>query len=83
MAPLGFYLTAETYFGEHDYSLRLDGLTTTNSNARARAIVIHGATNVRNLPLIGRSYGCPALEEGETTSVIDMIKKGALMYAAY
>lgn len=83
MTSLGFYLTAETYFGEHDYSLRLDGLSSTNSNARARAIVIHGATYVRNLPLIGRSYGCPALEEGETISVIDMIKKGALMYAAY
>ncbi len=83
MSSLGFYLTAETYYGEHDYSLRLDGLSTSNSNARSRAIVIHGASYVRSLPLIGRSYGCPALEEGETTSVIDMIKKGALMYAAY
>lgn len=83
MTSLGFYLTAETYYGEHDYSLRLDGLSTTNSNVRARAIVIHGASYVRNIPLIGRSFGCPALDESHSTTVIDMIKNGALIFAAY
>lgn len=81
MSSLGFYLTAETYYGAHDYSLRLDGLSSTNSNARARAIVIHGADYVREVPLIGRSFGCPALDLRYSTQVIDMIKGGALLYA--
>jgi hypothetical protein len=81
MSSLGYYLTAETYYGEHGYSLRLDGLSSTNSNARARAIVIHGASYVRDAALIGRSYGCPALEEDVSTQVIDMVKGGTLIYA--
>lgn len=81
MSSLGHYVTAETYYGEHGYSLRLDGLSTTNSNARRRAIVIHGASYVRDIPLIGRSYGCPALDEDYSTQVIDMIKGGTLIFA--
>lgn len=81
MTSLGFYLTAETYYGEHGYSLRLDGLSTTNSNARKRAIVIHGASYVTDAPLIGRSYGCPALDMDYYAEVISMIKGGALIYA--
>lgn len=82
MSSLGYYLTAETYYGEHGYSLRLDGLSSTNSNARRRAIVIHGAWYVNNLlSPIGRSYGCPALDENYSAQVIDMIKGGTLIFA--
>ncbi|MBC7713050.1 MAG: murein L,D-transpeptidase catalytic domain family protein [Rhizobacter sp.] len=81
MSSVGFYLTAETYYGEHGYSLRLDGLSSTNSNARARAIVIHGADYVTDAKLIGRSYGCPALDQRYYADVINMIKSGALIYA--
>jgi hypothetical protein len=73
MSSVGHYLTAETYYGAHDYSLRLDGLSSTNSNARSRAIVIHGASYVNDgASLNGRSYGCPALDESISTQVIDM-----------
>ena len=59
---IGFYKTAETYQGSNGYSLRLDGLSRTNSNARVRAIVIHGAAYVQDREVIqGRSWGCPAL----------------------
>lgn len=78
---LGFFLTAETYYGNNGYSLRLDGLSNTNSNARKRAIVIHGADYVRPGKKIGRSYGCPALEMRYHQEVIDQIKEGALLYA--
>ncbi len=80
---LGLFLTAETYFGENGYSLRLDGLSKTNSNARARAIVIHGADYVKPGNKIGRSYGCPALEMRLHKQIIDQIKEGALIYAAF
>ena len=43
-SSLGFFKTAETYFGKHGYSLRIDGLEKgINDQARNRAIVIHGA----------------------------------------
>ena len=78
---LGFFLTAETYYGSNGYSLRLDGLSATNSNARSRAIVIHGAEYVSPGPKIGRSYGCPAVEMRYHKALIDQIKGGALLYA--
>ena len=66
---LGIYRCAETYIGKHGFSMRLDGLEATNSNARARAIVVHGANYVspemiRQTGRIGRSDGCPAVGTG-------------------
>lgn len=81
MTSLGMYLTAETYNGQNGYSLRLDGLSSTNSNARARAIVIHGADYVKPGKKIGRSYGCPALEMRYHQDLIDQLKGGALIFA--
>ncbi|MES2855925.1 MAG: murein L,D-transpeptidase catalytic domain family protein, partial [Bdellovibrionota bacterium] len=79
---LGAYLAAETYSGSNGYSMRLDGLSSTNSNARARAVVVHGASYVSNAPVTqGRSWGCPALPMTFRTSVIDQIKGGSLLYA--
>lgn len=78
---LGFYRVAETYFGQHGYSVRMDGLSKTNSNARPRAIVIHGADYVKpGLPKMGRSFGCPALDRAVTESVINRIRDGSLLY---
>lgn len=80
-SSLGFYFTAETYSGGNGYSLRLDGLNSTNNNARSRAIVVHGADYVDpDRTIIGRSWGCPALETGESRRVINLIKSGSLLY---
>lgn len=79
---LGFYITSTTYMGENGYSLRLDGMSATNSNARKRAIVIHPASYVSdNFPQQGRSWGCPALEPKHARRIIDKIKHGSLIYA--
>lgn len=80
---LGFFTTDETYYGGNGYSLRLNGLSSSNSNARVRSIVIHGANYVNPGKKIGRSYGCPALEMRYHQDVIDRIKGGTLIYAAY
>lgn len=80
-SSLGFYLTAETYYGSNGFSLKLDGLSSTNSNARARAVVVHGADYVTPGSKMGRSWGCPALEMRFHDDVINQIKGGALMYA--
>ncbi|MEK2644402.1 murein L,D-transpeptidase catalytic domain family protein [Bdellovibrio sp. BCCA] len=82
-SSLGFYKTAETYQGSNGYSLKLDGLSSTNSNARPRAIVVHGASYVQDSAVIqGRSWGCPAVSTTNRDKVINMIKGGSLIYAA-
>jgi hypothetical protein len=81
MSSEGFYLTAETYSGQHGFSMRLDGLSPTNSNARRRAIVVHPASYVKEgMNPIGRSWGCPALDPRVSAAIINKIKNGSLMY---
>ena len=83
---LGFFLTAETYFGKHGYSLRLDGIEKgINDNSRDRAIVIHGASYVNNSfseehGRLGRSWGCPALPMEISTEVINLIKDKSCLF---
>lgn len=85
-SSLGFYLTAETYFGKHGYSLRLDGLETgINDNARERAIVIHGADYanpdfIDKTGRLGRSLGCPALPLESARGLIDLIKEKSCLF---
>lgn len=81
-SSLGFARTAETYQGKHGLSLRLDGLSTTNSNLRPRAVVVHGASYVRDAAVVqGRSNGCPAVPMSQKDKLIGLIKGGTLMYA--
>ena len=85
-SSLGFYKTAETYYGKHGYSLRLDGLEKGfNSNARDRAVVMHGAEYVsadfaRREGRLGRSWGCPAVPVEETKPIINHIKGGNCLF---
>lgn len=82
MTSLGAFVTAETYIGEHGKSLRLDGISSTNSKARERAIVIHGAEYVtEEVKVQGRSYGCPALPTEKIDRVIKKIGGGSLIFA--
>ncbi len=81
-SSLGIYLTAESYMGHNGNSLRLDGLSSTNSNARERAIVVHGATYVSEEDEIpGRSAGCPAVSHANRDQLIAQIKEGSIIYA--
>lgn len=85
MSSQGLYVTAETYYGKHGYSLRMDGLESTNSQARSRAIVIHGASYmtkqfIRNVGRAGRSHGCPAIDSKRSKGLIDKLKGGSLYY---
>ncbi|OEE62148.1 hypothetical protein A1OK_01180 [Enterovibrio norvegicus FF-454] len=84
---IGVYRAAETYYGKHGYSLRLDGLSKgLNDNARKRAIVIHGAAYahpkvISKTGQLGRSWGCPALPSYLSKKVINTIKNGSYIYA--
>lgn len=85
-SSLGVYLCAETYQGVHGYSMRLDGLESTNDQARHRAIVVHAADYVTDALAaqqhhVGRSLGCPAVDGQYSQSIIDRLKAGSLMNA--
>lgn len=84
---LGLFVTGETYVGQNGYSLRLDGVEPgLNDQARARAIVMHGApyvsdTFVAGTGRLGRSLGCPAVRTEIAKSLIDRIKGGNVLFA--
>ncbi len=87
-SSLGLFLTAETYYGGHGYTLRLDGLEQgINDNARERLIVLHGADYVSQDRaedrLVGRSWGCPAVRPEVSKQLIDTIKGGSLLWVYY
>lgn len=88
-SSLGFYLTAETYFGKHGLSLRLDGQEKgINNNARSRAIVLHAAEYanpefVKRNGRLGRSFGCPAIPVDEHKKIIEQIKGGTAFFIYY
>ncbi|MEO4048592.1 murein L,D-transpeptidase catalytic domain family protein [Pseudomonas sp. CAU 1711] len=86
-SSLGLFRTAESYFGKHGYSLRMDGLDPgINDLARQRAIVIHGAAYVNPKMVskhgrIGRSLGCPAVRPEVARLVVDKLKGGQFLLA--
>ncbi|MEC5146568.1 murein L,D-transpeptidase catalytic domain family protein [Chitinophaga sp. 212800010-3] len=85
-SSLGFYVTGDTYNGEHGYSLRLEGEEAgINDNALSRGIVMHSAEYVNeNLGkaqgYIGRSLGCPAIPEKMHRKVIECIRNGSCLF---
>lgn len=85
-SSLGFYTTAETYFGKHGLSLRLDGLEPgINDNARVRDIVIHAADYAnenlgKSQGYLGRSLGCPALPYDVAHKIINLIKDESCLF---
>jgi hypothetical protein len=86
MSSVGFYVTDEVYYGKHGKSLRLDGMDEAfNSNARDRAVVMHGAeyateSFIKQYGRLGRSLGCPAVPLGEHESIIDAVKGKTTLY---
>lgn len=85
-SSLGFYITRQTYTGEHGLSLRIDGVDPGfNDKAMERSIVIHGANYVddaraRAGVFMGRSFGCPAVPQQESARIITTIKNGTCLF---
>src|SRR5579863_3885600 len=82
----GAYRTDEVYFGGHGRSLRLEGLDPSNSNAAARALVVHAAwyvsdSMVGRCGMLGRSQGCFAVAHSSLDEVLAMLPPGRLLYA--
>lgn len=82
----GAFRTGEPYVGQHGRSMRLAGLDPQNSNAEARAIVIHGADYVSEDHVAawgkcGRSEGCFAVAPHIVPQVLGMLGTGRMLYA--
>ncbi len=81
-SSLGFYLTGALYSGNHGKSMRLHGLSATNSNVLSRAVVVHESAYVKEAAMTqGRSFGCLAVAQSEIRSVLSSLNGGALIYA--
>ncbi len=85
-SSLGFYVTRQTYFGEHGLALKIDGVERgINDKASARNIVVHGSDYVgsdflRSNKFNGRSFGCPAVPREQSKKVINAIKHGSCLF---
>lgn len=91
-SSLGLYRAAETYVSEvyPGLAMRLDGLSTTNSNARSRFIVVHAAKYMepeswqgKKAARPGLSDGCFAFSQADRDVVISSLEGGALIYGIY
>lgn len=83
----GGYITSEYYHGRYGRSMRVRGLDHTNSNAEARAIVIHPAwyAEPSHLALhgrLGRSEGCFAMSSASLQETLGRLGPGHFLYAA-
>lgn len=85
-SSLGFYVTGETYQGQHGYSLRLQGTELgINDKAMERGIVMHAADYVNDRlgkaqGYIGRSLGCPAVPVNMHKKIIGSIRNGTCLF---
>ena len=82
----GGYVTGDYYPGKYGRSLRVAGLDGTNSNAEARAIVVHSAwyAEPEQAELhgkLGRSEGCFALSYASLQEVLQRLGPGRFLYA--
>lgn len=89
MSSLGFYITGNTYYGKHGYSLRLKGIEAEiNDNAWKRAIVMHAASYasedfIQRNGRLGRSHGCPAVPLENHQYLINLIKNNTCLFVYY
>lgn len=82
----GAYVIGDYYHGRYGRSMRVRGLDSTNSNAEARAIVVHTAWYaepdvVEQQGRLGRSEGCFALPHTSLQEVLARLGPGRFLYA--
>ncbi|MFI4955323.1 MAG: murein L,D-transpeptidase catalytic domain family protein [Gammaproteobacteria bacterium] len=88
-SSLGVFVTKNLYDGRQGYSLRLEGLEPgINDNAMRRGIVIHGADYasrdyLQKTGRLGRSWGCPAIDDELNAEVIELLENGSVVFAFY
>ena len=92
-SSLGAAMGAEIYSGRNGTSLRLDGLEASNSQMRARDIVVHSYAPARrryfNSELVaargrpGSSEGCFVIEPDKRDRILETLENGGFLYAGF
>ncbi|MDA8561700.1 murein L,D-transpeptidase catalytic domain family protein [Gammaproteobacteria bacterium] len=88
-SSLGVFITDAPYTGGKGYSMRIKGLEhNINDNAYNRTIVFHGAWYVnpsfaKTRGMMGRSWGCFAVDKKIIKPLINTIKNKSLLVAYY
>ena len=88
-SSLGKFIINESYYGDFGKAYRLDGLDSTNNQARKRAIVLHSFHSVPDKEsnnLVTLSLGCPMISLQSlaiTASYLDQSSKRIILYAFY
>lgn len=88
-SSIGVMKTGATYIGKKGKSLYLHGLEkNVNDNVYKRHVVIHGATYVSDrvasrVGQIGKSFGCPAVDNKIVKKLIGEISGGSIVFAYY
>lgn len=82
----GAYVTGEFYHGRYGRSMRVSGLDHSNSNAHARAIVVHSAwyaepNQIAQHGRLGRSEGCFAMSHSSLQETLARLGPGRFLYA--
>jgi len=82
----GAYITGDYYDGKYGLSMKVQGLDWSNSNAEARAIVIHNAwyaepEMIAQHGKLGRSEGCFAFSRASQWDVMRRLAGGRMIYA--
>ena len=82
----GAYTTGDYYEGKYGLSMKVQGLDWSNSNAEARAIVIHNAWYaepgmIAQHGKLGRSEGCFAFSRASQWDVMRRLAGGRMIYA--
>lgn len=86
-SSLGFYYAKGTYISEKNgLSLYLDGIDRSNSNARYRTIVLHGASYVSEEFIsangrLGWSEGCFAVGLSYVDYLVNLLKNGSVLFS--
>ena len=87
MSSIGAYATAGANWGsQQGPNVLLDGLEYSNSRARERAIIIHGADYADPAFLaregkLGRSYGCFSVSHADLVPLRERMGDGRLLFA--
>jgi len=81
-SSLGFYKIGEIYSGAYGRSMRMDGLSSTNSNARSRNIVFHSFAFAVGLDVpLWTSWGCLVVSQSMIDELIAKLHGGSIVYA--
>ncbi|HLB58036.1 MAG TPA: murein L,D-transpeptidase catalytic domain family protein [Gammaproteobacteria bacterium] len=88
-SSLGVFVTENSYIGGKGYALRIQGLERgINDNAYKRDVVFHGAWYAnpdvaKERGMLGRSWGCLAVEQDVIKPLVDTIKNNTVVVAYY